>query len=461
MSREARSVCPVCLKPIPAWHESRNGDTLLVKECPEHGEFRTIVWRGEPDFHSWSRPKIPSLPKRPSTRADRGCPLDCGLCDAHRQHTCTALIEVTWRCDLGCPVCFASSGASAPPDPARDDVARLLDRVLDASGRCNVQLSGGEPTVRHDLPDLIRLAKSRGFPFVQLNTNGLRIGREPGYAETLAEAGLDSVFLQFDGTGDAVYAALRGRPLLETKLAALDALAGAGIGIVLVPTVVPGVNDHDLGAIIRLAAERSPAVRGVHFQPVSYFGRYPEPPGDAARITLPEIMRALAEQTGGAMRLDHFSPPGCEHSHCSFHANYVVGEGGQLRRLGGGSGCGCTPQPESRPAPRPASEGADNAKAFVRRQWAAAASDPRPGLDLPMAPQDDLDRFIARAATHTLAVSAMAFQDCWTLDLERLKGCCIHEVAPDGRLIPFCAYNLTSMDGETLYRGKRHGPAES
>jgi len=453
VKREARSVCPVCLRPVPAWHETVGGDTFLAKECPEHGEFRTIVWRGEPDFQHWARAKIPSLPKRPMTRADQGCPLDCGLCDAHRQHTCTALFEVTWRCDLGCPVCFASSGAAAPPDPAPDELAHLFDRVRDVSGRCNVQLSGGEPTVRDDLPDLIRLARERDFPFVQLNTNGLRIGREPGYADALAEAGLDSVFLQFDGTEDDIHSTLRGRPLLEAKLAALDALAVAGIGIVLVPTVVPGVNDHDLGAIIRLAAERSPAVRGVHFQPVSYFGRYPEPPGDAARITLPEIMRLLADQTGGAMRLDHFAPPGCEHARCSFHANYVVGEDGGLNRLGGANGCGCLA------SARPASEGADNAKAFVRRQWAGAQPDPE--KTLPMAPQDDLDRFIARAATHTLAVSAMAFQDCWTLDLERLKGCCIHEVSPDGRLIPFCAYNLTSMGGDSLYRGKCHGPAES
>ncbi|WP_419786654.1 radical SAM (seleno)protein TrsS [Pseudodesulfovibrio sp.] len=445
MSKSPRSVCPVCLTPIPAWHETLGKETFLVKQCPEHGEFRTIVWRGEPDFYKWARTKIPSQPRHPYTSVDQGCPLDCGLCDAHRQHTCTALIEVTWRCDLGCPVCFASSGNSAPPDPSVDDLSRLVGRVEAASGYCNIQLSGGEPTVRDDLPGLIRMVKDKGFPFVQLNTNGLRIGREPGYAEVLAEAGLDSVFLQFDGTGDAVYSRLRGRPLLSEKLAALDNLAVAGIGIVLVPTVMPGVNDHDLGAIVRLAAERSPAVRGVHFQPVSYFGRYPEPPGDAARITLPDIMRELVDQTGGEMQLSHFSPPGCEHSHCSFHANYVVGEDGQLHRLGERSGCGCTPDKA-----RPASEGADKSKAFVKRQWAA----PDLARVLPMAPQDELDAFLARAATHTLAVSAMAFQDCWTLDLERLKGCCIHEVSPDGRLIPFCAYNLTSMNGETIYRGK-------
>lgn len=442
MSRIPRSVCPVCLTPIPAAHESRGDDVYLVKECPEHGVFRTVVWRGAPDFEAWSRPKVPSSPKTPFTRVERGCPLDCGLCDAHRQHTCTALLEITWRCDLGCPVCFASSGKSAPQDPTREELARLFDRVFEASGHCNIQLSGGEPTVRDDLPDIIRLAASKGFPFIQLNTNGLRIGREPGYAEMLAEAGLHSVFLQFDGTDDGAYAALRGKPLLDVKLAAVDALSRAGIGIVLVPTVVPGVNDRDLGAILRLAADNSPHVRGVHFQPVSYFGRYPESPADGQRITLPELMRSLEEQTDGAVRARDFLPPGCEHSHCSFHANYVVGEDGLLTKLSAGGACGCTP--------RPAAEGADKAKAFVKRQWASA-----PGRALPMADAPDaLDAFISRAATHTLAVSAMAFQDAWTLDLERLKGCCIHVVSPDGRLIPFCAYNLTSMDGETLYRGK-------
>ena len=445
MARVPRSVCPVCLKPVPAAYQTEGETTYLVKGCPEHGRFKTVVWRGDPDFYEWSRPKVPSLPKQPFTRVDKGCPFDCGLCDAHRQHTCTAVMEVTWRCDLGCPVCFASSGKSAPPDPTHEDLAFLFDRVLQASGQCNIQLSGGEPTVRDDLPDIIRLAKSKGFPFVQLNSNGLRIGREPGYAQQLAEAGLSSVFLQFDGTEDDIYTALRGRPLFDLKLDAIDNLSEAGIGIVLVPTVVPGVNEHNVGAILGLAADKSPAVRGVHFQPVSYFGRYPESPSDDERITLPELMRLLEAQTGGAVLARDFLPPGCEHSHCSFHANYVVMEQGRLKRLSADGKCGCTP--------RPAREGADKAKAFVKRQWAA------PEKELPMAGcrTDELDLFIARAATHTLAVSAMAFQDAWTLDLERLKGCCIHEVSPDGRLIPFCAYNLTSMNGDTLYRGKCNG----
>ena len=443
-----RSVCPVCLRPIPARHETEDNDVFLVKECPEHGRFRTVVWRGEPGLAGWRRPKAPSHPARPGAETRLGCPLDCGLCPEHAQHTCTAVVEITWRCDLGCPVCFASSGQRAEPDPPVERVARLLDQVHHASGPCNIQFSGGEPSLRDDLPELVRLAKERGFPLVQLNTNGLRAAREPGFAARMAEAGLDSVFFQFDGLDDTVHTALRNRPLRKDKLLALERFGAAGIGVVLVPTVVPGVNDHCLGDLLRFAAERSPVVRGIHFQPVSYFGRYPGSPTDAQRITLPEIMRGLEAQTNGLVRAADFLPPGCEHSQCSFHANYLVRENGGLQRLSAGKSC-C-----GSPAPILAEEGARQAKAFVARQWSA----PRERL-LPMdhgAP-DDLDRFLARAATHILAVSAMAFQDAWTLDLERLKGCCIHVVAPDGRLVPFCAYNLSARNGRTLYRPAGRG----
>ncbi|CAG34994.1 radical SAM (seleno)protein TrsS [Desulfotalea psychrophila] len=449
MNSIARSVCPVCLKAIPAHHETIEGNTYLLKECPEHGAFKTVVWRAGTSFKEWSRTKIPSQPKTPFTAVDRGCPYDCGLCAAHGQHTCTALLEVTWRCDLGCPVCFASSGKKAAPDPSQAEISQLLERVELASGFCNIQLSGGEPTMRDDLAELIALAKKRGFPFIQLNTNGLRIAREEGYAQRLAEAGLDSVFLQFDGTEDAIYSSLRGRPLMAEKRAAIEALSQAGIGIVLVPVVVPGLNDHNLGAILDLAVQNSPHVRGVHFQPVSYFGRYPQAPGDEERITLPELMDLLEVQSGGAVHAADFQPPGCEHSHCSFNGNYMVTEEGGLTKLSAGGKCDC--------APRPAREGADKAKSFVKRQWAGV----KQSLPMAGALEDDLGRFISRAASHSLAISAMAFQDAWTLDFERLRGCCIHVVSPDGRLIPFCAYNLTSMDGETLYRGKCNGPIPS
>ncbi|WP_320171270.1 radical SAM (seleno)protein TrsS [Maridesulfovibrio sp.] len=439
--QETESLCPVCLKKIPARRVVENGEARIIKKCPEHGSFSTPFWRGEPAFEGWSRPKIPSTPPVTGEDVRKGCPFDCGLCPDHNQHTCTALVEITWRCDLACKVCFASAGKPVAPDPSLDELDKILRRVRAQAGPCNLQLSGGEPSVRDDLPQIAAMAVKHGFPFIQVNTNGLRVAREHGLADKWAEAGVNSVFLQFDGTSDDIFRTIRGRALLEDKIMAIENLTAAGIGVVLVPTVVPDVNDDNIGEILKLAISYSPGVRGVHFQPVSYFGRYPQAPTDEMRITLPEIMTALEEQSGGAVHKTDFMPPGCEHSLCSFHANYLVMEDGSLKKLSAKKeGC-CTP--------RPASEGADKSKAFVRRQWAA----PEKSCGCKETePVDDLDRFLNRAKTHILAVSGMAFQDAWTLDLERLKGCCIHVASPEGDLIPFCAYNLTAMDGSTLYR---------
>jgi hypothetical protein len=321
-----------------------------------------------------------------------------------------------------------------------------------SGGPCNLQLSGGEPTVRDDLPDIVRLARAAGFTFIQINTNGLRLATEPDYAARLAEAGASSAFLQFDGTNDAIFTALRGRALLAGKLEAVTRLHRAGIGAVLVPTVKPGVNDHDLGAILRLAASLSPAVRGVHFQPVSYFGRYPGPPAAADRITLPEIMRLLDVQTGGAASPAHFNPPGCEHALCSFSGKYLVQPDGTLTPLSRSGPCGCTPGS----APESAADGAERAKSQVAANWILPAL-PDKAVHAPGRTPDGLDLFLENARTRILTVSAMAFMDVWTLDLDRLRGCCIHVATPDGRRVPFCAHYLTAMDGTKLYQDPGEG----
>jgi len=441
------SLCPVCLCRLPARRVLRDGTVFLERECPEHGEFSVPVWRGGPDMVAWRRPKAPSAPPIPRDGGDAGCPYVCGLCAEHGQHTCTAVLEITRRCNLHCPVCFASSGDDGDNPPLAELARRLID-LRRAAGQCNLQLSGGEPTLREDLPDVIEAARGAGFSFVQLNTNGLRLGRDPGYAHILARAGLASVFLQFDGS-DAACAALRGRPFLADKLAAIRAAGEAGLGVVLVPTLVRGVNDRELGDILRLALDHAPIVRGVHFQPAASFGRYPwrrgaSEPGNEDGLTLPEILRGLVAQSEGLLREEDFHPPCCEHELCSFSGSFLRLPGGRLEALHEHSDgcCGEIPKAE---------DGAAQSRAFTARQWAA----PRPARPLPEQP-DDFDLFLARAATENrFSISCMAFQDAWSLDLERVRGCCIHVQAEDGGLIPFCLYNLTAADGRTLYRGKR------
>ncbi len=450
------SLCPHCLRRIPAIREQQGDTVYQVKQCSQHGTFRTVIWRGSQPFSTWVRPKRPSVPSRAFTAIQDGCPFDCGLCPDHGQHTCTALIEITQRCNLHCPVCFADAGAEAErgDDLSLERIGFLYDRVLAASGPCNIQLSGGEPTVRDDLPAIIALGLGKGFSFIQLNSNGVRLAGDASYAVTLKEAGLASVFLQFDGLSSATHIALRGRDLSAVKEQALLHCQAAGLAVVLVPTLVPGINTHEVGAIIDYAVRFAPTVRGVHFQPVSYLGRFPEALADEDRLTLPEVLQLIEEQSGGALRAEHFAPPTCEHALCSFHGNFLVEEGGALMPLGNRQAVCCS-SGEPKAAVPSALEGREKSVAFTARQWSlpmAAAPSTCASKQKPQ-PQDDMDRFLARARTHTFSLSAMAFQDVWNLDLERLQGCCIHVVSPAGNLIPFCAYNLTSSTGESLYRG--------
>ena len=433
------SLCPVCFKRIEA-KKIREGDRLfMVKTCPEHGDFKTVIWREGPEYESWRRPKTPAFPAKAFTQVDKGCPYDCGLCPSHRQHTCTALIEVTERCNLGCSFCFADAGGDYGPD--METIGFYYDRIMESGQGCNIQISGGEPTMREDLAQIIRLGHKKGFSFIQLNTNGLKLA-DYDYVLELKDTGLNSVFLQFDGLDDEIYEELRGARILEEKLKAIDNLSKAGIGTILVVTVVPGINDHCLYEIVKFGSENIPGVRGVHFQPVSYFGRIPKIPTDEDRITLPEVMSKLSSQSGGMMSLNDFKAPCCENSYCSFNGSFIVHDD---KLVAIGSSCK-EPYKESPEKIEDGAEGAAKSKTFVERNWAIRQQ------------RQDEDKYASFSKlldtieNNRFAISAMGFMDAWDFDTERIRDCCIHVVSKEGNMIPFCAYNVTNMEGKSLYR---------
>ena len=385
-------------------------------------------------YASWAAgdSNTPVTPVR-AKGVERGCPNDCGLCQNHERDGCCVLLELTNRCNLRCPVCFASAGKQTPHDLPLEEIGKQYDLLMERGGPFNIQLSGGEPTMRDDLDKIIALGREKGFTFFQLNTNGLRIAREEGYAEHLAKAGVSTVFLQFDGLDDQIYQTLRGAALTQTKLCAVENCKAAGLPVVLVPTVAPGVNDQALGDILRFALEHAPHVRGVHIQPISYFGRCgleaPE-----KRLTIPAVLRRIEQQTQGLMKAADFGGGGVESPYCSFHASYLRKPDGSIKALPRKrSQCCCVKSSDARD--------------FVSQQWSGKASCCDGDSDT-----SSLDAFLRQTVENTFTVSGMVFQDAYNLDLARLRRCYICEVDTERGMVPFCAYNLTDINGKALYR---------
>jgi len=477
---ETWSICPVCAKPATAAYISRDGRVFFLIQCREHGEFETLASEHEADFSHWARFTPICVP--PKTTITQGvqqktaitqgaqpdcccdecndkttrpalaeCPLHCGVCDNHLMTACCVLIDVTQRCNQRCPWCFARAGDHPAPDPSPEQINKWYDRLiqLGEERRFNIQLSGGEPTVREDLPEIIKAGKDRGFEYIQLNTNGRRLSEQPGYAEELADAGLTTVFLQFDGVGDQAYKKLRGETLLKTKLSAVEACARAGLPVTLVPTIVKDVNDKQIGDMINFMLNNLNVIKGMHFQPASFFGRHPQQDGDE-RITMFEVMRQIEIQTNGTIKTKDLIPITTGHPLCCFCADFLREKDGHpaplaspAEKVSGRSCCDETSEEDRLDLIR-------KDRDFVLKRWTVDApanedvSEREPQEKNSPGPAGNalsLDEALSYIKRNSFTISGMAFMDKSNLDAERLKRCRVQQFTPDGRLVPFCAWN--------------------
>ncbi len=441
-----KSVCPVCLSVVPATVVEESGKVFLEKSCKEHGEFRALVWSDSAMYSAYEN----MFPQDQKTPMVNDCPLDCGLCASHEEGTCVAIVEVTSRCNLSCEVCFANTaGATGSVDPSLGSIADEFATIIKNGGSNRpVQLSGGEPTVRSDLSSIVKMGREMGLRHIEVNTNGLLLGARPGLAKELAEAGVSAIYLQFDGFDDKIYLTMRKRSLISLKLKAIENCRKNNLAVVLVPTIVKGLNDDQLGEIIHFAM-REPVVKGVNFQPATFLGRFPSDLRNTTeRMTIPDVIKAIEAQTGGEIQSSDFFPIPSLHSSCSAVTLALAGEEGlvPLPRLvdvmevtGRMENLHCT------------------ITKAIPRLW--DVSNERDTFDR-------LRRYLSRIGLEIdgadskkiLTISMMAFQDCWTLDCDRLQKCRVHVVRPNGRLIPFCSYYLTSVDGKRLYGPSQEEP---
>ena len=449
------SLCEHCMRRIEAKHVVRDNQVWMYKWCPEHGHSKVLIasdaayWRLGRETYI----KPPEMPLRFNTEMHWGCPYDCGLCPDHMQHSCLTIVEVTDECNLACPVCYADSGphrAGQHRDLAT--IERMLDAIVANEGDPDVvQISGGEPTEHPLFFQILDAARRRPIRHLMLNTNGIRIAKQPQFAERLAAyAPGFEVYLQFDSFERAALMTLRGADLRRVREQALENLNRVGLSTTLVVTAARGVNDGELGKIIEFAA-RQPCVRGVTVQPIQFAGRVEGPSSSTGRLTLGEVRDAILAQTSMFMPQDIIPVP-CNPDALSMgYALKTVQGIVPLTRFVGPEALLSGPRSTLVFEYDPVLKGevfklfATNLSPEGQANCLASLLCCLPNVK---APQDIGYKNVFR-------VLIMAFIDAVNFDVRAMKKSCVHIVQTDGRIIPFEAFNLLYRDGRAALLAAR------
>jgi uncharacterized radical SAM superfamily Fe-S cluster-containing enzyme len=458
-----QSLCPECLALVPAKIITRANRVYFRKTCPEHGMREDFVC-SDASMYDRLEFSVPArVPRKVGVDPLHGCPFDCGLCTEHEQHTCIGLVEITSNCNLSCPMCYAGSSPGGK-HLTFDECTAAIDRLVEVEGRAEVlQLSGGEPSVHPEFERILEYALAQDIDYVQINTNGIRLARDPQLVQRLAKhRDRLEVFFQLDGFRDDIYRQLRGEELLATKLTAIERLGEADLHITLASTLQAKVNDDQWGALVKFGLER-PWITGINLQPATYSGRYYLPEELEERITFPQVIHGLESQTDGLLHRDDFLPLPCAHPNChsiayvfrsessgyvpvtrffdakkhfDILANGITFTRSRARDLImqylGRNGCGC----EGGCAP------------------AAPSGDLVQLAGLPTPPggaagMEFFGKILAEelGARDLFRITITSFLDAYNFDVRRVMKCCTHHVLPSGHLVPFCAYNVLYRNG--------------
>ncbi|MGD8565201.1 MAG: radical SAM protein [Candidatus Bathyarchaeota archaeon] len=442
----------------------------LEKNCPDHGRFEDVYW-GDAELFKWfysnwynARYDGSGL-ENPHTKVVDGCPFDCGLCPQHKTHTVLGIIDVTNRCNMACPICFAYAGAAKYVyEPKFKQIVNMI-KLLRANKpwACNaLQFSGGEPTLRNDLPDLINEAKKAGMEHIEVNTNGVRFAEDINYFKKVVESGMDTLYLQFDGLKEEIYRKLRAKQnLIPIKMKVIENAREIGLSsIVLVTTLAKNVNSKELGNIIQFGVNNYDVIRCLNIQPISMAGRARKDEMRRLRITVPDVIKLIEEQTEGRITRWDWRPvnwplpmsKGMEkiknkmypeftmHPMCGAATFIVIEEDGSYQ-----------PITKHVDVDKFAEifwdiyySGVKGKKTVAKMKILKLLPMVKSGLVRTL-----LKNVITKGSYNALGklmrrlvmIGIMHFQDVWNLDLERVQRCAIHYATPDGGIRSFCTYN--------------------
>lgn len=293
-----KSLCPTCLELVDAKIVFQDDKVWMLKHCKTHGDSRSMI-ADDVEYYKQIRNynKQSEVPLKFNTKVHYGCPYDCGLCTDHEQHSCLSIVEVTDRCNLACPTCYASSAPNYGRHRTLEEIEKMFDVIVTNEGEPDVvQISGGEPTVHPQFFEIMDIAKSKPIKHLMLNTNGIRIAKDISFVEKLASYMPDfEIYLQFDSFKPEVLEKLRGEDLTEVRKQAIENLNQFNLSTTLVITLQKGENDDEIGKILEYAVKQK-CVRGVTFQPTQVAGRNDNYDDATGRITLTEVRRKIYEQ---------------------------------------------------------------------------------------------------------------------------------------------------------------------
>ncbi|MCK4340379.1 MAG: radical SAM protein [Phycisphaerae bacterium] len=478
LPKTVETLCPECSCLILGRCFVHRGIVWMEKTCPEHGYFRDKVNTDVELYLKGTRAGYQDERgvHKPQVAGAAACPTDCGLCNQHHSASCLAQIDLTNRCNLNCPVCFASANAArGVAEPSYEMVVEYLRalRKQHPYPATAIQFTGGEPTLHPDFHRIIKTTCEMGFSHVQIATNGLKIA-EREFTERAAEAGLHTLYMQFDGLDDEQYQKLRGRPLLDVKMRAIENCRRTGMKVCLVPTIVKTINEDQVGSIFRFAVENADVISAISYQPVAFTGRISLQQLADQRYTLGDLAHDLAACSEADVQRDFFplnfmTPlarimqtldgkpkirPSC-HSDCAFGTYFFV-----------------TPDRQAIPVPKlfamaKLMHGFNEHAARIERRRPHALATWTDKLrivltflrsyrwserDFRVTPLKFIhalrgmtNKSVGRGAAgettyRTLMAAGMHFMDRYNFDTERIKRCVILYSTPDG-IYPFCTIN--------------------
>jgi uncharacterized radical SAM superfamily Fe-S cluster-containing enzyme len=485
--RYTNSVCPYCGALLPAVVVERDGKWFIRKVCPEHGEIED-VYQGDAEFsRRLERFFVEGRgPRYVYTELRAPCPYSCGLCPIHMNHTAIANLVATNRCDLSCWYCFFYAEKSGfVYEPSLEQIKFMVEQLLKQKVTPVIQITGGEPTVREDLPEIVSLLKSMGVRHIQLNTHAIAFAKiyvEKGpeaaaaYARDLRTRGVNTVYMSFDGVTP------KANPKNHWEVPYIfEAFRAGGMSsVVLVPTVIKGSNTEELGDIVRFAALNQDIVRAVNFQPVSLTGMIRRAEREKLRVTISDAVKLIEEQTGGQIRRDDWFPVPASVPISEF-AEVLAGE--FKFEMANHPQCGVATYVYTRVVDRERAEvefvpitrfidvyGFLEYLAEKSEELRAGKLKPVVGLklvtslvskfirwgDVPREIRGALPKMLANIFIkrsyealgewhyRMLFLGMMHFMDLYNYDVQRVMRCNVHYLMPDGRIIPFCTFNVMS-----------------